>query len=192
MNKINDWHNLKNIPDDLLPAKEMVYDKCAFDCRNVIIEPESADYGACTFTLNGMSIKYRVAKITPAKAGQFVTTWKRKNNGPIEPFDWKDNLDIVVISTRKNEYFGQFIFPKAVLFEHGIVAGKNKAGKRGFRVYPPWGITTSQQAKKTQQWQLQYFLEISGGAETCLAKASQLYSSTSLKISTEIFVQKSN
>jgi len=112
MNKINDFHNLKNIPDDLLPAKEMVYDKCAFDCRNVIIEPESADYGACTFTLNGMSIKYRVAKITPAKAGQFVTIWKRKNNGPIEPFDWKDNLDIVVISTRKNESFWTVYFSK--------------------------------------------------------------------------------
>jgi hypothetical protein len=178
---MNDIQNLKHLPKDLLITKELVYDKGVFDFKNAINETESADYGACTFTLNGISIKYRVARITPTKTGQFVTIWKRKDNGPIEPFDIADDWDTVVISTRNNEFFGQFVFPMAVLMEHGIVSGKSKAGKRGFRVYPPWDVTTSPQAKKTQQWQLRYFLKIPKGALTDLSLANQLYASAAFK-----------
>ena len=28
------------------------------------------------------------------------------------------------------------------------------------RVYPPWDVTVSRQAQKTQKWQMAYFLEI--------------------------------
>ena len=178
---MNDIQNVKHLPKDLLITKELVYDTCGFDFKNVITETESAEYGACTFTLNGISIKYRVAKITPTKTGQFVTVWKRKGDGPIEPFESTDELDVVVISTRKNDLFGQFVFPKTVLMEHGIVSGKSKAGKRGFRVYPPWDVANSPQAKKTQQWQLRYFLEISNGSLTNLSLANQLYSSAAFK-----------
>ena len=52
-------------------------------------------------------------------------------------------------------------FPKKILYEQGILSDKNNEGKRGFRVYPPWDeITTNNQAKDTQTWQLKYFLEI--------------------------------
>ena len=34
-----------------------------------------------------------------------------------------------------------------------------RGGKRAIRVYPPWDTTISQQARKTQKWQLEYFLE---------------------------------
>ena len=61
--------NLNTIPQDFILAKEVVYDKCSFKCSVPIMEDESTDYGACSFTLNGFVVRYRVAKITPAKTG---------------------------------------------------------------------------------------------------------------------------
>ena len=53
---------------------------------------ESAEYGACSFKLNGKTIQFRVSKITPTKTGQFVTIWKRNKEGITEPFDNADNF----------------------------------------------------------------------------------------------------
>ncbi len=58
---------------------------------------------------------------------------------------------------------GQFIFPKSILLVKGILSDGEKDGKRGFRVYPPWDKAVNKQAKQTQQWQLQYFTDSSGG-----------------------------
>ena len=41
-----------------------------------------------------------------------------------------------------------------------IISTSKKEGKRGFRVYPPWDTATNKQAVKTQQWQLDYYYEI--------------------------------
>jgi hypothetical protein len=46
-----------------------------------MLERESLEYAACSFKLNSMSVKFRVAKITPTKIGQFVTLWKRVSKG---------------------------------------------------------------------------------------------------------------
>lgn len=173
----NTWTTSNAIHKDLLVAREFVYSKCGFDCTHLKAEAESVDYGAYTFKLNGMSITYRVAKITPTKTGQFVTLWKRNANGPIEPFDILDDIDLFIISARNNNHFGQFIFPKSVLHEKGIISGNNKKGKRAIRVYPPWDNATNRQANKTQQWQLEYFLEIPGENTTDLTRAKRLYRS---------------
>lgn len=140
-----------------------------------IPEPESSGYEAHTFTVNGLSVKYRTAKITPAKAGQFVTIWKRKDKGPIEPFHVSDDLDLVIIGVQKGELLGQFVFPKAALVNKGIISTNSKEGKRGIRVYPPWDKTSSKQAAKTQQWQSEYFLEMKPDGTTDLARAQKLY-----------------
>jgi hypothetical protein len=62
---------------------------------------------------------------------------------------------------RAENHFGQFVFPKAVLGEKGIVSCNGKEGKRAMRIYPPWDIADNSQAKKTQAWQLQYFIKFS-------------------------------
>lgn len=157
----NNWNNLHLLPKDLIDAKELVYDSCNFDCTQPIAETESADYNAYTFHLNKKSICYRMAKITPTKTGQFVTLWKRNKSGIIEPFDFMDTIDFVIVSVQKDDLFGQFIFPKAVLLAKGIFSTETKEGKRATRVYPSWDETTSKQAQKTQQWQLDYFYKIS-------------------------------
>lgn len=156
----NNWNNQKSFPENLIIAKELVYDCCDFEVTEPQPEDESNDYDAYRFYLNGKDICYRTAKITPTKTGQFVTLWKRNENGIIEPFDFSDAIDFVIISVRKNDLSGQFIFPKNILLEKAIFSTATKEGKRATRVYPPWDETTSKQAQKTQKWQLDYFYTI--------------------------------
>lgn len=160
---------------DLLAVRELVYDKHGYDCTAPEMEAEGAEYGAYTFKLNRWLIRFRVAKITPTKVGQFVTLWKRSERGPIAPYDLSDPTDLYVISTRKGHHFGQFVFPKAVLCERGILSNNNKGGKRAIRVYPPWDEPTSGQAEKTQRWQLDYFLEISSDGVIDTVRLKKLY-----------------
>lgn len=149
-----------SIHKDLLETKEQLYDACVLECTQPIPEAESADYGAYTFNINKRAVVYRVAKITPTKVGQFVTLWKRSPKGPIAPFEITDDIDLFIVSTRNGSHFGQFIFPKSILHQKGILSDDKKEGKRAIRVYPPWDSTTSKKAQKTQQWQLDYFVAL--------------------------------
>jgi len=155
---------LKNIfmqlfPSDLLQFKEY-YEKYNFKFFTIKPEKESAEYNAHDLIINDLNIKFRSSKITPTKTGQFVTLWKRSETGPISPFESSDSIDFVIICSKNDSYLGYFIFPKAMLVEKGIFSDK-KEGKRAFRVYPPWDIAQNNQAKKTQKWQLNYFLDFS-------------------------------
>lgn len=163
------------INQDLIATKELIYDKFNYECSIPIKEAESSEYGAYTFEIDTLSVTFRVAKITPTKIGQFVTLWKRIGKGPIQPFDFTDSIDLFIISTRKDNRFGQFVFPKGVLCEQGIVSNNTKEGKRAIRVYPPWDETLSKQAQKTQKWQLDYFLEISNEKPIDLELLKKLY-----------------
>lgn len=166
MESINSFHN------DLQLAKELFYDPCNFDFKNPKLSVESIEYGACTFELHGKKIQHRVSKITPTKNGQFVTLWKRNQDGITEPFDINDPVDFFIITARSGDHLGQFIFPKSDLAHKGIITQNGKSGKRGFRVYPPWDKAESKQAEKTQNWQLDYFLTIktTGVTDINLAK----------------------
>ena len=141
-------------------AKQFLYDPCGLTFSVFNEEAESHEYGACTFNLNALVIKFRSAKITPSKTGQFVTLWKRSEAGITEPHDASDLIDLFVIQVTKGQLSGQFVFPKPVLVEKGILSSSVGEGKRGFRVYPPWDIATNCQAEITQKWQLDYFLKI--------------------------------
>lgn len=143
---------------DLLLIKEQVYDKNGLLLTDFTLDKESEEYSGCGFKLNDHNIKFRKAKITPTKTGQFVTLWKRSSAGITAPYDHTDQIDFVIIAVRKDGKLGQFVFPKAVLIEKSIMTSGAKEGKRGFRVYPPWDVTDNKQASKTQGWQLGYFV----------------------------------
>ncbi|WP_267242704.1 MepB family protein [Streptomyces sp. PR69] len=160
---------------DLLAAKALVYDPSGFACSLPVPEPESAEYAACAFTLDGRSVRFRVAKTTPTKAGQFVTVWQRSEEGPIRPFDAVDGVDLFVISSRDDGGFGQFVFPREVLCQRNIVSRDGTGGKRGFRVYPPWVATASRQARSTQAWQVDYFFSLGQDGAADLTRAHDLY-----------------
>ena len=164
----NTLTHLDSIHSDLKLVKELVYDKCGFDLTNLKQNTESKEYGACSFELDEKKIQQRVSKITPTKTGQFVTIWKRNSNGITEPFDDSDDFDLVIITSRNGNNFGQFIFPKSVLADKGIITRNGKEGKRGIRVYPPWDNATNKQAEKTQNWQTNYFLTIKNDNSTDL------------------------
>ena len=140
--------------------KIRVYDPCGLKVSNLQIEAESKGYGACRFELNEFKIISRNAKVTPKKVGQFVTFWKRNKEGITEPLHASGDFDFYLITTKTETQLGQFVFPKSILIEKGIVSTDKKDGKRGFRVYPIWDITNNKQANKTQKWQLDYFYEI--------------------------------
>lgn len=159
--------------NNLKQIKEQVYDKCALELKDFKLEIESKEYNACLFKLNNSNVICRSSKMTPKKVGQFVTFWKRNHNGPIEPFNDKDKIDFLVINVRSDSRFGQFVFPKSILIKKGIISTDKKEGKRAFRVYSSWDVTNNKQAKKSQQWQLDYFYEIN--MELDIQKINKLY-----------------
>ena len=164
---------IEELPKEFLYLKKLLSEIDNIEISQATVELESSEYGACRFVLNNSNILFRTAKITPTKTGQFVTLWKRINQGPIQPFDNTDRIDLFIVSVRKDNNFGIFIFPKEVLISKEIVSDK-KEGKRAIRVYPPWDSTTSKQAQKTQKWQLDYFLEISASQLMDLNRAKSL------------------
>jgi len=147
------------IPAHLLWLKQHVYEPSGLLIQNIKFEDESADYQGVDFSVDNMRIKFRAGKITPIKVGQFTTFWKRVGTGPISPYHFNDPFDLLIVSVCAENHFGHFVFPKKVLCEKGIVSTDDKEGKRAMRIYPPWDKTHNSHARKTQSWQLRWFIE---------------------------------
>ena len=144
--------------------------------------PESAKYDALFFALNNKDVVYRKGKVTPDRPGAFLAVWTRPpvenihGNKPI-PFT-SNELDYLFVQVESHSGVtandeleqaaksGMFIFPVSLLIEKGIVSSSKNKGKTGFRVFPPRsqdrGVVGtkvfSESGKKTQRWQLPYFL----------------------------------
>ena len=155
---------------------ELVFKPCNLILKNIELEPESPEYAAQTFQLNHYKIIFRKAKVTPKKIGQFVTIWKRNEQGITSPFHLIDDFDHFIIATETPTNFGIFVFPKSILHENKIISDEKKEGKRGIRVYPIWDDPTSKQAQKTQEWQTKYFLDLTNHDKIDLNRAENLLS----------------
>lgn len=140
----------------------MVWEPAGLACAEVQAEPESADYCAHALNLAGRRSVFRSAKTTPTKAGQFVTLWQRSAEGPIRPFDKNDGVALFIVRAGSGAGLGQFVFPVGALVRHGVVSVDGKGGKRALRVYPPDVEVGSEQARRTQKWQCEYFLPTVG------------------------------
>ena len=161
--------------EDVVLAKTQIYNYAGLAVSKYHQQKDSEDYHACSYQLNEYKLISRKAKITPTKTGQFVTLWKRLGDGLIAPIDQSAEVDIVVIAVRNGKQGGQFVFPKKVLVQNGIFSSDSRAGKRGFRVYPPWDKPNSKQAKDTQSWQSLYFLFLDESEPLDLSRAKLLY-----------------
>ncbi|OMD44771.1 mep operon protein MepB [Paenibacillus borealis] len=140
-------------------VKEILYEPNQLTIESVREEPQNSDYGAGIFQLNSKSVRFRVAKITPTKTGQFVAIWEKDDHHKNQAFSYEKATDLLVINTfdAPNNRFGQFVFPKDVLVKHNILTTTKAKGKMAIRVYPSWDTPTSKQAIATQSWQLPYF-----------------------------------
>ncbi|WP_426278456.1 MepB family protein [Chryseobacterium sp. S-02] len=150
-----------------------IFQKSGLHVSRIVTDSECEEYLGYNFTLNQLSIKFRKAKITPKKAGQFVTLWRRNTETKeTEPFNIDDKFDFYIIAAESDKRFGFFFFPKNILSEMQIISASSKVGKRRFRVYPDWAIPTSKQAEKTQKLQAEFFINIF--ESNCLEKFSNI------------------
>ncbi len=152
---------IQSMPKELMHLKKSLFDKLNYKLFDFKLDSESREYDASTLQLNGETIFYRKAKITPTKTGQFVTFWKRNQKKITEPFSDFDKFEFLIVAVINDENIGFFFFSQKVLIEKGILSSKIKEGKRGFRVYPPWDTVENKQSIKTKEWQAEYFLNLS-------------------------------
>ncbi|MDF2552316.1 MAG: hypothetical protein K0R77_1591 [Chryseobacterium sp.] len=147
---------------ELGQLQNLVFSKLSLIISNLLQDPECEEYFGHSFRLDHSSIKFRKAKITPKKIGQFVTLWKRNlSSKQTEPFTFEDPFDFYIIACENNEKFGFFFFPKNIMSQKQILTTVSREGKRGFRVYPDWDFPQNKQATKTQTWQKNFFIDFS-------------------------------
>lgn len=152
LNKFNDViRNLNNI----------IYKPNKFIITNLKEEQQNAEYAGCLFYLNHKSIRFRISKITPNKIGQFVSFWEKDDNMQNQAFSYEAAPDLLIITCIDDNKLGQFIFPKEILLKEKILKTQSQKGKMAMRVYPIWDTPENNQAKKSQMWQLQYFVDLS-------------------------------
>ncbi|WP_201595281.1 MepB family protein [Psychrobacter vallis] len=159
---------------------KVIYNPNQLTITSIKEEKQNLEYAAGTFELiNKLTVKtvrFRVAKKTPTKVGQFVTFWEKNSKGINQPFQYDSSPDLLVITTFKgNHIFGQFVFPKNVLLRHNILKSDFTKGKMGIRVYPSWDKPTSSTALKTQSWQLDYFFMVNDKSILPIEKIRALY-----------------
>ncbi|MNU89782.1 MepB protein [compost metagenome] len=159
-------HQQKSIPEPLRRIVDSILSKFRLTIGNITQDQECEAYSGVNFQLNERTVKFRKAKITPKKTGQFVTLWKRNSNGQTEPFSITEPIDFYIIAVERDQNLGFFLFPKAVLAEKRILTENGKEGKRGFRVYPAWDIPENKQAEKTKSWQISFFIDLSSNEKT--------------------------
>ncbi|MDM5234135.1 MepB family protein [Lysinibacillus pakistanensis] len=158
-------------------VNELLYEPNHLTIKNIREESQNSDYGAGVFQLNSKSVRFRVAKITPNKVGQFVSFWEKDEANKNQAFSYDNATDLLVINTFNNTGdFGQFVFPKEVLLKQNILKTANTKGKMAIRVYPSWDTPTSKQAIATKKWQSPYFVKMEATTRLSIHELLKLYS----------------
>ncbi len=73
--------------NELNKAESLLFKQTSLKISNAIEDEESQDYFGYNFQANKLNFKFRKAKITPKKVGQFVTLWQRNSKNITEPFN---------------------------------------------------------------------------------------------------------
>lgn len=167
---MNDFHQA------LTYINKMLYEPSGLVLSSIQEEKQNAIYGAGRFELSSRTVRFRVARTTPTKTGQFVAIWEKDANNKNQPFSHEDSPELLVITSFKNNHqFGQFVFPKEILLEKNVLRSDVTKGKMAIRVYPSWDEPESKQAIKTQKWQLPYFIDINDDHSLRADKMEKLY-----------------
>ena len=168
---------MNNFQEALRYMNQTIYEPKQITVESIQEEKQNAEYGAGVFRLSSKTVRFRVAKITPTKIGQFVAFWEKDNNNKNRPFIFEEAPELLVVTTFKNNNeFGQFVFPKDILVKKNILRTTSTTGKMAIRVYPSWDTPTSKQALNTQKWQAPYFVDMSTHNQDSVDKLMDLYS----------------
>ncbi|WP_141498737.1 MepB family protein [Bacillus toyonensis] len=167
---------MNNFNDIIQNLNNIVYKLNNLIITNLKEERQNSEYAGALFHLNNKTIRFRVSKITPNKIGQFVSFWEKNENMQNQAFSYVAAPDLLVITCINDHKLGQFIFPKEILLEEKILKIQSQKGKMAMRVYPIWDKPVSNQAKKSQMWQLQYFIDLSNINNVSIDKLLHLYS----------------
>lgn len=160
--------------EELRHIQDFIFRALGLPIVGIAEDRECKEYNGYNFQMGIFKIKFRNAKVTPKKIGQFVTFWRRNAEKQTEPFQLNDDFDFYMIATRHNERFGFFFFPKHVLGRHQILTDNMKIGKRGFRIYPDWDIPINKQARAAKAWQTAYFIDLTDDSNTAIEKLNVL------------------
>lgn len=125
------------------------------------LDPFNQEYEGFDFAISHAIFRSRLAKKTPKKAGYFLAIWEKDSENKNVPFNDNQFPDYLIVNIIDGERKGQFIFPKTVLKQQGILASTATPGKMAFRVYTPWDKDLNVNATKTAKWQRPYFVELS-------------------------------
>lgn len=134
-------------------------------------------YNGIQFYWGSKKVVFRKAKLTPKKAGLFVTLWHRNEHQKSVPFGPQDDLDYLFVVVEEHNKKGIFFFPRTALVQLNIVSTPQQSGKRGFRIYPSWATSLNRQAQKTQAEQQPYFIELTEKTQPFLDRYLYLNSS---------------
>ncbi|MGM0838090.1 MAG: MepB family protein [Bacillota bacterium] len=167
---------MNNFNNTIKNLDNIVYKPNTLIITNLKEEKQNSQYAGGIFQLNNKTIRFRVSKITPNKIGQFVSFWEKNENMQNQAFSYDSAPDLLVITCIDDNKLGQFIFPKEILLKEKILKTQSQKGKMAMRIYPIWDNPVSDQAKKSQMWQLQYFVDLSDTNNLSLGKLFNLYS----------------
>lgn len=143
------------------------------EIEQLTLEAQNIEYEGMSFYLNNVQFRSRLAKLTSKKTGYFVVFWEKDAENKNQPYYFENSPEKLIVSIIDNNFRGQFVFPKTVLLKQGVLKGVNSKGKMGIRVYPSWTGNLNNSAKKTQQWQSAYFIDLS--SDINLKKLNELY-----------------
>lgn len=124
-------------------------------------ELQNADYEGYTFLVNKLSYRSRLAKLTPKKKGYFVAFWEKNTQNSNQAYSYTESPDYLIVTIIDDNKKGLFLFPKEILLTKKILMTDTQKGKMAIRVYPTWETELNQTAEKTQNWQCQYFIDLS-------------------------------
>ncbi|WP_142325850.1 MepB family protein [Bacillus cereus] len=167
---------MNNFNDTIRDLNNIVYKPNNLMITNLKEEKQNAEYAGCLFHLNNKTIRFRKSKVTPNKIGQFVSFWEKDENMRNRAFSYEAAPDLLVITCTADNKLGQFIFPKEILLKEKILRTQSQTGKMAMRIYPVWDTTVSNQAKRSQTWQLHYFVDLSDINNLPIDKLLNLYS----------------
>lgn len=156
--------------EELNRIENLIFKLSGQKITNQVVDQECEEYLGLNFNIDQLNIKFRKAKLTPKKTGQFVTLWKRDSEDQTTPFSVNDNFDFYIIAAKQGNNFGFFLFPKSVLCQNRILTNGKNEGKRGFRIYPDWTKPESKQAEKTKSWQMEYFIDLTNNERKSVEK----------------------